>query len=274
MLRAACLLALAVLASAAHAGPTSGKVVLFPGDLPAGNYGGETGIFEQYGGWNIPGRHFKPGGGWWTLSCRAMHCALAQATLSIKPATHPQYDGPVLASQLLAWTPLPGQSKALPVQDAVIVAIFKPVALPSLALREGPVTTWYQHRLPEPPALGARQRLAMSTGHEAFLTQKLKQVRTADGSEEEVLHLGLEIDGVRQPLGTWQVHMENPGFVSRQSYVMWAGDLDGDGKLDLLLNTSAFYWRSTLYLSTLAKPGQLVGEAGSFEFAPPDASGC
>lgn len=276
MLRAACLLTLAVLAGAACADPTSGKVVLFPGELRASNYGGGRDVFDQYGGWNIPGWHFKPGGGWWSLTCRGARCQLAQLSLSVKPSTHPQYDGPALPSQLLTWAPLPkGRPADAPVGNhRVVIALFKAAALPALALREGPVTTWFHHHLPEPPTSIARQRIAMGPGQQAFLTQEMKPVRGPDGRKEEALHLGLEMGGARQPLGIWEPHMEDPGWISKNAFVMWAGDLDGDGKLDLLVNTRAYFWRTTLYLSTLAKPGQLVGEAGSFEFSPPDSAGC
>ncbi len=46
--------------------------------------------------------------------------------------------------------------------------------------------------------------------------------------------------------------------------VIWAGDLDGDNKLDLLLDLTWHYNVTvpTLFLSTFAKPGELVGLAG------------
>ena len=49
--------------------------------------------------------------------------------------------------------------------------------------------------------------------------------------------------------------------------LIWAGDLDGDGKLDLLLDHSSHYNATglTLYLSTWAGPGQLVGRAATFK---------
>ncbi|HXZ28282.1 MAG TPA: VCBS repeat-containing protein [Terriglobales bacterium] len=48
--------------------------------------------------------------------------------------------------------------------------------------------------------------------------------------------------------------------------VMWVGDLDGDGKPDLYVNTSDHYnvAYKVLWLSSLAKPGQLVGQAAVF----------
>jgi hypothetical protein len=45
--------------------------------------------------------------------------------------------------------------------------------------------------------------------------------------------------------------------------VLWAGDLDGDDKLDLVLwESSAHDGVFRLYLSTAARPGDLVGEVG------------
>ncbi len=53
--------------------------------------------------------------------------------------------------------------------------------------------------------------------------------------------------------------------------LLWAGDLDGDGKLDLYADLSFHYDISErrLFLSSRAKPGQLVAEVGQFR-----TSGC
>ena len=60
-----------------------------------------------------------------------------------------------------------------------------------------------------------------------------------------------------------------PGEEQSETYmgILWAGDLDGDGKLDFLLNDVAdgyrrFSW--DLYLSTEASPDQLVGQVATF----------
>jgi len=45
----------------------------------------------------------------------------------------------------------------------------------------------------------------------------------------------------------------------------WAGDLDGDGKVDLLFEDRGYNWSSLrLFLSTAAKPGQILGEVAQF----------
>ena len=48
--------------------------------------------------------------------------------------------------------------------------------------------------------------------------------------------------------------------------ILWAGDLDRDGRLDLVMNLSNHYnlWLPTLLLSSEAKQGAVVGEAASF----------
>ena len=61
-----------------------------------------------------------------------------------------------------------------------------------------------------------------------------------------------------------QVIYRMPEFVDEgHLQLAFAGDLDGDGKLDLIMSNSPkySYYPLTLYLSTAAKPGELVGEA-------------
>ena len=52
----------------------------------------------------------------------------------------------------------------------------------------------------------------------------------------------------------------------RRSLLKFAGDLDGDGKLDLLIDTTHHYNLSepTLFLSSQAKDGELVHNVASF----------
>jgi hypothetical protein len=67
--------------------------------------------------------------------------------------------------------------------------------------------------------------------------------------------------------GKTQTLFQWPGGLSDQrGELVWAGDLDGDGKLDLVIDHSSHYNASdlTLYLSTWALPGQMVGKAAHF----------
>jgi hypothetical protein len=65
-----------------------------------------------------------------------------------------------------------------------------------------------------------------------------------------------------------QVLYSADGFADDPHFdVYWAGDLDGDGKLDLVVDFSRKYsvLSYRLLLSTRARPGQLVGDAALFQ---------
>jgi hypothetical protein len=66
---------------------------------------------------------------------------------------------------------------------------------------------------------------------------------------------------VRQVLYSTDGFVDDPHF-----YVEWAGDLDRDGRLDLVVNLSRKYSMHPhrLLLSTTAKESELVGEAAVF----------
>jgi hypothetical protein len=68
--------------------------------------------------------------------------------------------------------------------------------------------------------------------------------------------------------GRRQVLYSADGFTDEPHYdVVWAGDLDRDGQLDLIVNLHRKYsWHPyRLLLSSLASKGQLVGDAALFE---------
>jgi hypothetical protein len=50
--------------------------------------------------------------------------------------------------------------------------------------------------------------------------------------------------------------------------------MDGDGKLDLIVSSDFHGTAITLYLSSLAKTGELFGVGGSFQYFPVDSAGC
>ncbi|HEX7150016.1 MAG TPA: hypothetical protein VF618_00910 [Thermoanaerobaculia bacterium] len=81
--------------------------------------------------------------------------------------------------------------------------------------------------------------------------------------------LMLEASGVTQELAVREAYENGSPKLTlpeTEPHVYFAGDLDGDGKLDLIidLRTTVNEWRPTLFLSTAAKPGKLVGQTAVF----------
>jgi hypothetical protein len=214
-------------------------------------------------------------------------CALHSTSLQVLRARHPAYDSDPVPSQLLHWSPLPANLDKLERKGEVrpdLIAIFKPIrSLAALKLGAGPVKT-YAHRgmanylhTGRPGTLEVR--LEMGGGGHADLIPRLGQAdATQQGAifeEHPFSTLELRVGDMRQQLPGfgWQV-MDETATLRPQDFLRWAGDLDGDGKLDLILDQSGGGGRIALYLSSLAKKGELVGLAGTFEYFDPSASGC
>jgi hypothetical protein len=268
--------------------PTSGDFVLFGGDLPDGNYSGGH-VPLRMGQHHIPGRHFIAGDGWWVIACAQAECNLRRTSLEILKNQHPTYDGPTVPSQVLIWNPLPyglsidrqelsDQSyRPRRASDATLLAIFKPIrASPALHLEEGNLTTWWYARkqieeLRDPYAshlLPPAQHELDIPGH-GRLTLRFERT-----SPEKSPRIRIEYGEDTQDLGEYEPHMGVPDRMPLGEFVQWIGDLDADGRPDLLINHSAYYWDIRLWLSGKAKPGELVGEAGRFNYSPPDSPGC
>lgn len=277
-----------------YADPSDGDLLLLGGDLPHGNY--SAGVRADGAMQHVAGRHFVSGDGWWALACRYDSCVLEPASLLAEEHAHRTYDGPDVPGQRLTLQPRYSGEIALQrsggdphsgvrprrAEDSVILAAFKPVrTLSALALTRGTVTTWwYSHPrigdadTPDPfsyqllPA--AEQQIRV--GSAGIMTFR-QHVAKEQGISE--LQLELELEGVRQSLGSHYVHMDDAGQpVELGEVIQWVGDLDGDGRPDLLVNHSGYYWDLVFWLSSLAQPGELVGKAGRFTYSPPDSPGC
>ena len=105
-------------------------------------------------------------------------------------------------------------------------------------------------------ALGGRQyALEVVEGPETVWMPQRER-----GRPDRVLVIA-EVDGVRQPIS------DLSGGDAGSPEVRWAGDLDGDGRLDLVVDETNHYNLSApaLFLSSEARPGTLVRRAARME---------
>jgi hypothetical protein len=272
--------------------PTQGAFLLLGGELSDGNYGGwgprEDGALQH-----VPGRHFQAGSGWWVMACRAEDCRLLPVRLTVEALAHPTYDGPAVPGQRLrlasedadaaaflarpAVDPAVGQQRTA--NDVVILAAFRPDA--ALRPQAGPLSTaWYAAPRPTSadtppfawqliPPLSRQIRY----GNAQVLT--LSQQLPDPAAMVDEVALTLDVDGGRQSLGTRYIHaIGETAPVELGEVLQWVGDLDGDGRPDLLINHTGYWWEVALWLSSRAQPGERVGEAARFSYAPPDSPGC
>lgn len=270
-------LMLAVTSFVAHAADedvqvkkSQGPVTLLP---PAAGPAGEQ---QTAGTLHLPGREYSSGNGWWALTCRGT-CELKPLRLNVSARKHPQYDGEPVPGQWLQFSPTP---------PAGTLILFKPVRAPAdgIALQAGPVQSWHPgltSRLRRPAqTAGTMEGELMLPGGKALrlvptlLLPKNPPAKNDDASP--TLVLDLVMDGKRQTLGAFEFGIEGMQAMKPDDYVSWIGDMDRDGKPDLLVNLSfsGFGSRMVLFLSSLATEGELVGEAGSFIYFMIDVAGC
>ena len=73
-------------------------------------------------------------------------------------------------------------------------------------------------------------------------------------------HYFLEIQALQGSVTKKQILAGASGFDDTMFSLIWAGDIDGDGTLDLIMDLSTHYNSSnmTLFLSSKAEEGQLL----------------
>jgi hypothetical protein len=255
----------------ANAGKSSGPVVVVPGKSVEG----------AALAMHLPGREYRAGSGWWALACPA-RCELYPLNLGVTPKLHPAYDSDPVPGQMLRFSPVP------PVAN--ILLAFKPLRLGAeLKLRAGLVPTYFPGTLPRlrrPNSPGTMEgEIGLPQGQTVRLVPTLvlphghlagtsKNEPKGEPVPEGALKLELHMDGRQQVLGSFNFGIESAIALKPRDYVIWVGDLDGDGKPDFLLNFDFHGTNVALFLSSLAKEGEIVGEAGRFQYFPIDSPGC
>lgn len=206
----------------------------------------------------VAGRQFKDGGNWLALACTARACRLEPAMLQVKNEN--RKGG---GQRLLFGLRMPS--------EAGVIAWFHTGKAPGW-LELGDVPAYFPgFGRPRETGTGTLEaRIDLPGGETASLVPMLLNAPEADTPLPPML-LQLRAQGRRQLL---------PGQLGRCShttdsaaYLLWAGDLDRDGRPDYLISFVDLDGPVHLYLSGEAKAGQLVGLAGVYN-VPPAEAGC
>jgi hypothetical protein len=284
---------------------THGDIVIFPGPLdpllPPG-WKGKHAPANTKLGMNIPNGHYSPGSGWWALTCDTAQglpdnkrkCRISKTNLSVTPGQKEIPDGEPIPSQWLHWSPLPAQLDVVgpdnnKPQELEIVFKVKG-ALSNVIFKEGPFVTYLYDAQDNYPGTGNQgtTEVRVPTGDGNYMDFVPRILRSSiNDANRAIFHendsrafgvdvLELRSHGLRQRLPAgWPMYSRDKLIRNPREYLWWAGDLDGDGKLDFILCKDGFdgFYSVVLYLSSLAKPGELVGEAGSVHISdsPTDA---
>lgn len=139
-------------------------------------------------------------------------------------------------------------------------------------LKIGPVETSYLRPTTDEIVRRDLQIKAMETGFERdfglndkrYYTLRVSTGQTTDG--EKIGVLVLETDGIKQVIAR-NYYDSTYGTIIGE--LLWAGDIDGDGKLDLYFDefNEKGYFAGGLYLSSHADEGELVKLVAMFGYA-------
>lgn len=220
-----------------------------------------------------PRQQFKAGRDWLALACNAKGCSLEPAALSVKQKLwQGHYDDKPTFGQHLTFKSDGGAGNE-------VVAWFS--TAPSRTwLKPGAVITYYspQRPLRQPSDRGSLEVvIGLPKGESALLVPMLatkaflNRLQPEQRRDWPSVVLQLRAQNKRQllqgNLGTCS------GTFHPRHYLLWAGDLDQDGKLDFLISFVDADGPVHLYMSSVVKPDKLVGLAGIYE-SPPFGGEC
>jgi hypothetical protein len=221
-----------------------------------------------------PGKKYKSGSDWLALLCDGKSCTLSPAALAVKDELwQGHYDDQPTAGQQLLFKETPGAS-------GKPVAWLRTTGAPSW-LKQGPVPSYYAggsyNQLPGKK--GTMEYLIETPdGRKATLVPMLVPKsfleKLADKKEGAVYYGTLLLQ-----LRTQEKRQLLPGAFGMCSgeitpnYLLWAGDLDRDGKPDFLVSYIDADGPVHLFLSGVAKSTQIVG-LGSVFNSPPFGGEC
>lgn len=211
-----------------------------------------------------PGRAYRAGDDWLGLVCRSTsECELRPARLAVRASSwQGHYDDQPTRGQTLSfhWT------DAAAAGPPAAAKVWFQRSASHAWLRPGPVVGHNVARRSDSPGT---QELSISApdGTQHHLLPLLQLGADTEGSP---IHLQLRSASARQLLdGT----LSDCGSPVSPAYLVWAGDLDRDGRSDVVVSFVDADGPVHLYLSGARQGAQLVALAGTFE-APPFGGEC
>lgn len=214
------------------------------------------------------GEEFRIVNDWLALSCKPAGCELEAATLNVQPELRQgHYDDQPTIGQLLSFKRQRAQS------SGEVVAWFNMADAPPW-LKLGAVPTYYAPPFPlkQPKSPGSLEVEINQPKGGAVRLVPMKLAADSDlamGSNSDSYLLQLRASNKRQlllgHLGACY------GNIEPRKFLQWSGDLDRDGTPDYLISFIDQDGPVHLYLSSHARPGQLVGLAGVYKSPSSDA---
>lgn len=260
--------------------------------------------------WNVPdsdGYESVGKSGWWGVLCRTYgfrpQCRLQKLAMTVRLSPYELEEGKTVPGRLFRWMTKPNNnSMGLDDRSERVLMVFRQAATHEgkIRLREGELTT-YLHKgaefyYPGTYRTGTMEvSIPLANDRRADLLPRVfsSSLANIDRGRSDVDVFELRIDGQRQRLPGRKSGCGVGKALRPEDYLWWAGDMDGDGKLDLILSRGGeIIFPSddhpghlvvmgerhdlALYLSSLAKPGELLGLAGRFRLVPLDLNlkGC